>query len=339
MRCNDFDAQIDEMLSGILHPDANQHMRQCERCTSHYRARAAVQSGLRQLALASEQGPSAATDRAVMDAYRNLQLGRPAAGQSQAAPQASARVLTFPGRASASPRVSPHNGSTRSSNHWWGGAAVAALVLAVLGSGLHVRNGITTVSAPAAANVTAPSAAQSVAASPASAPAGHEALTASVVSPRVSLRTGQPSATRYSTQSGQANAVQVDAASSEVASAGSGSSAPAVVAAKANPGSSSQAQTNTSPLIHLASSEATSSGSANGPANNAAQPPNSTWPGYSNLVYCDPVVCSGPMEVVHIKVPAGQGKPDAGESGGNGFVGADVVVGPDGVARAIRVAN
>ncbi len=43
MRCNEFDAHIDEMLSGILHPDASRHMRQCERCTSHYRARATVQ--------------------------------------------------------------------------------------------------------------------------------------------------------------------------------------------------------------------------------------------------------------------------------------------------------
>ena len=76
MRCNDFDAHIDEMLSGILHPDANQHMRQCERCASHLRARATVQNSLRKLASASANGPSRATDRAVMDSYRRLQQRR-----------------------------------------------------------------------------------------------------------------------------------------------------------------------------------------------------------------------------------------------------------------------
>ncbi len=46
MRCNDFDTHIDEMLSGVLYPNANQHMRECERCTSHFHARAMVQNGL-----------------------------------------------------------------------------------------------------------------------------------------------------------------------------------------------------------------------------------------------------------------------------------------------------
>jgi hypothetical protein len=45
------------------------------------------------------------------------------------------------------------------------------------------------------------------------------------------------------------------------------------------------------------------------------------------------------MQVVHIKVPVDQVKPNVGQSVGNSFVNADVVVGPDGVARAIRVAN
>jgi hypothetical protein len=56
-------------------------------------------------------------------------------------------------------------------------------------------------------------------------------------------------------------------------------------------------------------------------------------------MYCDPVVCSGPMQVVHIKVPVGQVKPNLGQTVGNTFVNAEVVVGPDGVARAIRVAQ
>jgi hypothetical protein len=45
------------------------------------------------------------------------------------------------------------------------------------------------------------------------------------------------------------------------------------------------------------------------------------------------------MQVVHIKVPVGQVKPNLGQTERNTFVNAEVVVGPDGVARAIRVAN
>jgi hypothetical protein len=45
------------------------------------------------------------------------------------------------------------------------------------------------------------------------------------------------------------------------------------------------------------------------------------------------------MQVVHIKVPVGQVKPNLGQTERNAFVNAEVVVGPDGVARAIRVAN
>jgi hypothetical protein len=76
-----------------------------------------------------------------------------------------------------------------------------------------------------------------------------------------------------------------------------------------------------------------------GAVSSVAQSASSTWPGYSNLMYCDPVVCSGPMQVVHIKVPVGQVKPNLGQTVGNAFVNAEVVIGPDGVARAIRVAN
>jgi hypothetical protein len=100
------------------------------------------------------------------------------------------------------------------------------------------------------------------------------------------------------------------------------------------PSPSAQAPAGASALMHLASS------GAGGPAMVAGAPPaGSTWPGYSNLMYCDPVVCSGPMPVVHIKVPVGQGAPNAQPGSSSGFVNADVVIGPDGVARAIRVAN
>ena len=137
MRCNDFDTHIDEMLSGILHPDASQHMRQCERCTSHYRARATVQNGLRKLA-ASAAGPSRATDRAVMASYRKLQQRRAAAE-----PAPTARLFTFPSRG-----LPP----VWTSSTWWAGALAAAVVFAVLGSAVHLWTGAPTVNAPTVAN-------------------------------------------------------------------------------------------------------------------------------------------------------------------------------------------
>lgn len=72
-------------------------------------------------------------------------------------------------------------------------------------------------------------------------------------------------------------------------------------------------------------------------ANNGAKlRASSTWPGYSNLMYCDPVACAGPMQVVHIKVRVSD---RARRSADSGYLAADVVVGADGVARAIRVHN
>jgi hypothetical protein len=325
MRCNDFDAHIDEMLSGILHPDANQHMRQCERCTSHFRARAAVQSGLRKLASASAPGPSRATDRAVMDAYRRLQQDR-AGREPQSVPRPAARLIAFPSRGPAPARAS-HN-----SHKWWSGAAAAAVALAVLGSGLHLRN-VPTVSAPTVASAPAAPALQS---GIAAGPVDHATILGKLSTRRSPLRQGQAGS--------QSGAGQVDAAAPVVASAALGSAAPRLAAAKAGAprpaatygertgnGSAPVTQpAKASPLIHLASA---------GAASNVAQSASSTWPGYSNLMYCDPMVCSGPMQVVHIKVPVGQVKPNLGQSGGNGFVSADVVIGPDGVARAIRTAN
>ena len=143
MRCNDFDAHIDEMLSGILHPDANQHMRQCERCTSYFRARAAVQNGLQKLASATLSGPSRATDRAVMASYRRIQSQR--ASATVATPvEPPARLFTFPARI-----LTP----AWASRTWWTGAAAAAVFLAVMGSAVHLWIGVPTVNAPVAATV------------------------------------------------------------------------------------------------------------------------------------------------------------------------------------------
>jgi hypothetical protein len=320
MKCNDFDAHIDEMLSGVLHPDANQHMRQCERCTSHYRARAQVQTGLRKLALVSAPGPSPAADRAVIDAYRQLQPRRIAVAPPQSVPQSAAKVLTFPGR------PAPARSSLNLNSHnWWSGASAAAVVLAVLGMGLHLHNGARTVTAPTLASAPAASAPQSAAA-----PVERDRTMASakLASRRILPR---PSQTGNLTE-----------ASMEVASVPA--ARPIEVASSPMTEPTAQAPAAASPLIHLASagvaSNAVQAGNAaQNVAQNVGQSASSTWPGYSNLMYCDPVVCSGPMQVVHIKVPVGQVKPNVGQSVGNSFVNADVVVGPDGVARAIRVAN
>jgi hypothetical protein len=326
---------MDEMLSGVLHPDANQHMRQCERCTSHFRARATVQNGLRKLAFASVSGPSPATDRAVMESYRRLQQRRALARDSDSVSIASAsaapavRLFTFPSR-----NFAP----VWSSRTWWTGAAAAAVVFAIFGSAVHLWNGVPSVNAPMAAthmtahapSVSAPQQSASVGASSSS------VLTANAASARSSQRLAQPRPSPLSSPS--------HTSQSEVATAAIRSTPPVLAAKSAsarpalpyddgsnyNSSPVTQLSANVPSVIHLASS---------GAATNVAQSASSTWPGYSNLMYCDPVVCSGPMQVVHIKVPVGQVKPNLGQTTGNAFVNAEVVIGPDGVARAIRVAN
>jgi len=320
MKCKEFDAHIDEMLSGVLHPDASQHMRQCERCTSYYRARAGVQTGLRKLALISVEGPSPAADRAVMDAYRQMQQRRIAAVQPQLVQQPAAKVLTFPGRRPA---------AARNSRNWWGGASAAAVALAVLGMGLHLHNGVSTVSAPTVASAPAATATQTVAA-----PVERTVASAKLASRPSLLRPMQAGSPSSASESGQGSA-----APAEVASASLNTRPVEVAKASNDSASMAQAPANASPIMHLASAGETANVASQNTAQNVGQSASSTWPGYSNLMYCDPVVCSGPMQVVHIKVPVNQVKPNVGQSVGNSFVNADVVVGPDGVARAIRVAN
>jgi hypothetical protein len=315
MRCNDFDVHIDEMLSGVLHPEANQHMRQCERCTSHFRARAAVQNGLRKLSTASAMGPSRATDRAVMDAYRRLQLRRGAQGSDPvvATQSESARLFTFP-----SLNLAP----AWTSRTWWTGAAAAAMVFAVFGSAVHLWHDTPTVNAPVA--VVAP-ASQSKSSQPSISTA--RAATSAALQ-HIAPRKASPLPAAPSPETAS------DARSSEPVMAAKAPARPPVVFAGGPSADSSpvtELSPNVPPVIRLAST-----GSAN---NNVAQSASSTWPGYSNLMYCDPVVCSGPMQVVHIKVPVGEVKPNLGQTDRNAFVNAEVVVGPDGVARAIRVAN
>jgi hypothetical protein len=335
MRCNEFDAHIDEMLSGILHPDANQHMQQCERCTSHYRARTSVQAGLRNLASVMVAGPSRHTDRAVMDAYRRLQQRR-VAGESALAPVVpSARLFTFPSRSLA---------PAWTSRTWWSGAAAAAVVLAVFGSAVHLWNNVPTVSAPIVATAPAtPVPTRSALLNTPAHSSARAALRPTSQRPFASSQSNGPHAQAVQSEVASAAQPAASQAASPVTSSAASSANPVLTAkAPARPpvayagGSNYESEPNTpispnvAPVIRLAST---------GTASNVAQTASSTWPGYSNLMYCDPVVCSGPMQVVHIKVPVGQVKPNLGQSIGNTFVNAEVVVGPDGVARAIRVAN
>jgi hypothetical protein len=53
--------------------------------------------------------------------------------------------------------------------------------------------------------------------------------------------------------------------------------------------------------------------------------------GYTDLMLCDPLSCSGDAQVVRMEVPA-QGSSEQ-------TVLADVVVGDDGLVRAIRIVN
>lgn len=65
---------------------------------------------------------------------------------------------------------------------------------------------------------------------------------------------------------------------------------------------------------------------------------NNLPPDFRNLMYCDQLSCSGAMEVIRMNLPAsalGMSSP----SRTSNVVEADVVVGPDGVARAIRIVN
>jgi hypothetical protein len=317
MRCKEFDAHIDEMLSGVLHPDANQHMRQCERCTSYFRAQTVLQNGLRALAAAPAAGPSRATDRAVMDSYRRLQERRmsAAAQPPDSAARPAARLFTFPSRGPAA----------RGRRAPWTGVAVAAMLLAVAGSSIRLWHGVSTVNAPSVATTQAPGSAASPSVALASLAPGSSGTN--------SAAGRHPALRQARLGSGRGSSAERSAAPEALAEAGPVLAKASLTAADGGTGGSGpemQQPANTSSIMHLAST------ADNGSAGQSAS---STWPGYSNLMYCDPVVCSGPMQVVHIKVPVEQVRPGVGQTEGKSFVNADVVVGPDGVARAIRVAN
>ena len=59
--------------------------------------------------------------------------------------------------------------------------------------------------------------------------------------------------------------------------------------------------------------------------------------GFQNLMFCDPLSCPGPMQVIRIQVPASAMNRVPAWRPAGGMVQADVVVGSDGIARAIRI--
>lgn len=68
-----------------------------------------------------------------------------------------------------------------------------------------------------------------------------------------------------------------------------------------------------------------------------AAPQTSPAPGFRGLMYCDKLSCGGVMDVIRVQLPsAGIGLEPASTAGGS-TVTADVLVGPDGIARGIRI--
>jgi hypothetical protein len=258
-----------------------------------------------------------------MDSYRRLQQRRFAAGISGSATgagtapaAATARLFTFPSRSLAV-----------SSRTWWSAAAAAAMVFAVLGSAVHLWNGVPTVHSPGAAY--APPAAawqqRSTDAPRQSAAAGtvERALPARTSTPQLNASLNVPripSHSGFSLLEIATAGFRPEPFTNSVRTNHTPAARPAAAYEEAKYVSTplTQLPANVAPVIRLA---------ASGASGSMAQPASSTWPGYSNLMYCDPVVCSGPMQVVHIKVPVGQVKPDLGQSVDNGFVNAEVVFG------------
>ena len=56
---------------------------------------------------------------------------------------------------------------------------------------------------------------------------------------------------------------------------------------------------------------------------------------FRSLMYCDPLSCAGAMELIHVQLPSSLAASTSRMPGD--FVNADVLVGTDGIARAIRI--
>jgi hypothetical protein len=60
-------------------------------------------------------------------------------------------------------------------------------------------------------------------------------------------------------------------------------------------------------------------------------------PDFRSLMYCDALSCGGVMELIRVQLPSAGMSPNRASSGRGGTVMADVLVGPDGIARGIRI--
>jgi hypothetical protein len=61
---------------------------------------------------------------------------------------------------------------------------------------------------------------------------------------------------------------------------------------------------------------------------------------FRGLMFCDELSCGGGMDMIRIQLPASLvPRPDSGFQPTGGAVNADVLIGPDGVARGIRIEN
>jgi hypothetical protein len=58
---------------------------------------------------------------------------------------------------------------------------------------------------------------------------------------------------------------------------------------------------------------------------------------FRSLMYCDPLSCGGVMQVIRVQLPAPAAAFEAAANSASGTIYADVLVGPDGIARGIRV--
>jgi hypothetical protein len=59
--------------------------------------------------------------------------------------------------------------------------------------------------------------------------------------------------------------------------------------------------------------------------------------GFRSLMYCDELSCGGPLEVIRVQLPTSGTALTPVANAANGAVFADVLVGPDGFARGIRI--
>ena len=67
------------------------------------------------------------------------------------------------------------------------------------------------------------------------------------------------------------------------------------------------------------------------------EPEVAALPGFESLMYCDPLSCSGDMEMIRVQLPASALAIAPVSTQANHPVYADVLVGPDGIARGIRI--